>query len=409
MRDPFASLRDELVRAADRAALPVPRPRRRDWLRRRSHPVAIVVAALLVCGTAAAAAVSLTASSSQPLTGRVPGTIEPASVAGYRYRITVSPNLYAGGAGWGSSITYSGGPGTGSGSSEGGGYPTRTDPVFGGSGISLIPAGGTRLRGDTVGFVLTGPQVAAVRFGERTIRTFTSPQLPTGDRAAVFFVPAGFPELTVGWLPGQPIRSSLPIPKLPGYKGPARIPTLAVLPLDRRRNVIPARPSNAYGSFYSFWQAPSAITPGNESQPYHGPTHPLHGVCELAAHGLPGLTPEWGQVIRVISPARDSIGELFLSCINTEYFLHRWPLVAAVLLDARRPGQSLGPIPGAKPVPGLPDIVDLEGGSLTARRIGNAWLVVQGGSGAAQRRQVLAALRISKLDLHRIGRGLGPH
>jgi hypothetical protein len=83
--------------------------------------------------------------------------------------------------------------------------------------------------------------------------------------------------------------------------------------------------------------------------------------------------------------------------------------VAAVLLDARRPGQSLGPIPGAKPVPGLPDIVDLEGGSLTARRIGNAWLVVQGGSGAAQRRQVLAALRISKLDLHRIGRGLGPH
>ena len=76
-------------------------------------------------------------------------------------------------------------------------------------------------------------------------------------------------------------------------------------------------------------------------------------------------------------------------------------------------------IPGARPVPGQPDMVNLPLGrvplnydtpisadspqlSLTAKRVGNAWLVVQGGAGLAQRVQVLNALRITKLDLHHL-------
>ena len=80
---------------------------------------------------------------------------------------------------------------------------------------------------------------------------------------------------------------------------------------------------------------------------------------------------------------------------------------------AIRPGQVLGPIPGARPVPGQPGMVNLATGQfpsslftrnfgVTAKRVGNAWLVVQGGSGLAQRVQVLNALRISKLDLHHL-------
>ena len=103
-----------------------------------------------------------------------------------------------------------------------------------------------------------------------------------------------------------------------------------------------------------------------------------------------------------------------------------WPLQAAVLLDGHRPGQILGPIPGARPVPGQPDLVNLPLGrvplnydtpisadspqfSLTAKRVGNAWLVVQGGSRLAQRVHVLNALRITKLDLHHLTSGHATH
>jgi hypothetical protein len=59
-------------------------------------------------------------------------------------------------------------------------------------------------------------------------------------------------------------------------------------------------------------------------------------------------------------------------------------------------------------VPGYFDRVTLADASLTARRIGNAWLVVEGSSGAAQRLGVLSALCISRLALH-LGHRLGPH
>ena len=102
---------------------------------------------------------------------------------------------------------------------------------------------------------------------------------------------------------------------------------------------------------------------------------------------------------------------MFLSCVDAEYYLDGWPLQAAVLLDGRRPGRVLGPIPGGRRVPGQPGIVDVATGrfpsslftrnyGITAKQVGNAWLVVQGGSGLAQRVQALHALRISKLDLH---------
>ncbi len=216
--------------------------------------------------------------------------------------------------------------------------------------------------------------------------------------------------LTLDWHPGEPIRSVMQIAPpgpggsgsgIPGYHGPHNIPTLAVLPLDSEGNVIPSQPAYPSFPFPYFWQAPSAVTPNISEPPYHGPTHPLPGVCELAQHGLPGLTAEWGHAIHEIAPVRDSVGELFLSCLDTEYYLHGWPLLVGVLLDARRPGEVLGAIPGARPVAGHPDTVNFEGGNLTARRSGDAWLVAQGGSGTAQRLEVLAALRISRLDLHK--------
>ena len=122
----------------------------------------------------------------------------------------------------------------------------------------------------------------------------------------------------------------------------------------------------------------------------------------MKQHGLHGLTPEWGSTITSLPTVKDYVGELFVSCVSTEYYLHGWPMAAAVLLDARRPGAALGPIPGAHPVPGHPEFVDFIGASLSARRVGDAWLVVQGGSGTTQRLRVLKALEINKLDLRHL-------
>ncbi|MGO9958701.1 MAG: hypothetical protein ACLP50_22520 [Solirubrobacteraceae bacterium] len=410
MNDPFDTLRAELVSAAARAELASPR-RRWTWLRGRSHPVAVVIAALVVCGSAAAAAVSLSASSSQPLSGRVPGRVArlraagAISVAGDRYSIRVTPSLSSGSSGWAVFIAYKGPPfGGGLGGGGGGGYPTPTDPIFQGGGVAPwnIPSG-TQSKGDSVGFVVTGPQVAAVRIGDRTIRTLTSRQLPSGDRVAVFFVGARAPTPIVGWGPGQPINSRLRVPEPGphGLRGWTSIPTTTVLPLDSAGDVLPTAgpaPGYGYARGWSFWQAPSAVTPQIHEPRYHGRTRPRAGVCELAQHGLPGLTAEWGSTITGLPAVRDYVGELFTSCVSTEYYLHGWPIAAAVLLDARRPGAVLGPITGARPLPGHPDIVDFAGASLSARRVGSAWLVVQGGSSTTQRVMALKHLQIKKLD-----------
>ena len=414
MKDPFVILRAELVEAAERAAIPAPRKR---WgrLRRPSRPMAIVLVALVITGSAAAAVLSLTRS--QPLVGRVPGAVTPASVAGYRYTIAVTPVLFAGTAGWQPWIVYNS-PGT-SGSGEGG-APLPTTPIFGVGGPTSVA------RGESVAYVLTSPQVWAVRIGRRTIRTISSPALPTGDRAAVFFVPAKGPGFLI---PGLPVGPS-PVGPSPG-KHPSRMKNIPTIrPLDRSGRVIATQlttPPNEGPPLT--WMAPDAVTrwwplpfgtvpyhhPG-----YHGRTHPGPGVCELAQHGLPALHAQWGHTVAWISPVHDALGEVFLSCIDAAYYLHGWPFDVAVLLDGRQPGQVLGPIPGARPVPGRPEVVSLATGQfpsslftrnfgVTAKRVGNAWLVVQGGSGLAQRLQVLNALRISKLDLHHLASRHAPH
>ena len=114
MTDPFDLLRADLVRVA--AAGP-PRAARwsrwRDWLRRQPRGLVLVAAALVIGGSAVAAVISLHATSSQPLAGKVPGSpTRPASasstvsVRGDEYRIMVFPQLTAGEVGWCTGITY---------------------------------------------------------------------------------------------------------------------------------------------------------------------------------------------------------------------------------------------------------------------------------------------------------------
>lgn len=72
------------------------------------------------------------------------------------------------------------------------------------------------------------------------------------------------------------------------------------------------------------------------------------------------------------------------------------PLDTATLLDARHPGRIPAPISLMTPVRGMPGLYNAPAGwhgQLTARRHGASWLVVAGGSGLAQRIEVLVHLR----------------
>jgi hypothetical protein len=462
-RDPFADLpllgelRERLevrFRAAEQQPLSsgasVRPPLRRRWLARHSRLLAVLGVLLLAAGTATAA-ITLGGTPSAPLSGSVPGfpsgtanepgRSETFTEVGKQYRIVFAPQLSGGEAGWRTFIGFDlhGRPEGGEGGEAG--YPTHSTPLAGGAGVGFTSA--PLPSGDAVDYVLSAPRVAAVRVGTRTIRTRAVATLPAEDRAAVFFVPAGSPPVAIppagARLPyyirvpvmrplphsrglkhvgaghfyrerpiltprgrGRSVRSRGPAPAIPR----PRIRTVLVratplIPLDREGHAIaytPPRPQRTARRIGA-WQV---AHPG-EHHPGAAATHPLPGACEIAQDGLPGLRAQWGHVLARIEPVTDAEGELFLSCVDTEYFLHGWPLDSAILLDARRPGLTLGPLPGASPVAGHPGVVNVALGSLpgdlTARRVGNAWLVVESGASLAQRLRVLDALRIAKLSL----------
>ncbi len=154
----------------------------------------------------------------------------------------------------------------------------------------------------------------------------------------------------------------------PRYGAPT--PPLLAIGADGRRLGPLHEQSVGLVSAIHWWQKPARGAPG---------------PCQIRAHGLPGLEPEWGHVAAAIRsyPAR-IIGRAFFSCADTEYYLHKWPLESAILLDAQHPGSAPAAIPGMTPVAGAPGLFNAPGGfdgEITAVRQPNRWLVVAGGSG----------------------------
>jgi len=159
-------------------------------------------------------------------------------------------------------------------------------------------------------------------------------------------------------------------------------PELRLTAVDRDGRVIP-RPR--------FYDGPAV-----ESRWWKRGNRVPAGPCRLKARGLPGLTAQWGHVAGAIRPYGAPIdGRAFFSCIDTEFFLRKWPLDAAILLDAAHPGRRPAPLPEMTPVPGAPGYFrepSTWNGAITARREGPWWLLVAGGSGGAQRLEVLRHL-----------------
>jgi hypothetical protein len=375
--DPFDVLRDELVQAATRVQTTA---RRRPvwWSRRRSRPIAIVIAALVVGGSATAAVVSLKAESSAPLAGAVPGHVTTRGAGLFRvepgeaYSVTVAPVLQAGLAGLCTMLTYRstrGGFGSGG---CGGSYPTSSQPLFGDIGIAFYTGGRIRV-GGAIQYVLTGPGVAAVRVGTSlTVSARKQSGLPAGDGAVVFYLPAGSPTIKP---PGIPPRAA------------ARTEGLTLTALAADGQPIPTTPANPpFRLPERFWQQP-------QPQP--------KGRCTLAAP--PTYVPVRGTVVYSIRAVPGVEGAALLSCLSTDYIVDNTTIVAAVLLNARSPGTPPPAIFGTQPVAGAPGFVHREYPiralpPITARRSGNAWIVVQGGHSLAQRISILRRLKITAIN-----------
>lgn len=292
---------------------------------------------------------------------------------------------------------------------EGGDYGWCVQEGSGGGTCATVPTQNTRTLSGvvTIGAVvgtnitrreeritaLLAPDVRGVLADGRSAAVVTQAQLPYGLRLAqIDFARHITPTVrhSVGSAtslgpPGQkafgqptPRRSAPEAPPVPEGAGPNLLATGAN---GKPLAYFNPEPGGGVSMNVRWWEKPQPLPPG---------------PCEIRARGLPALEPEWGHVAATIRPyPAKIIGRAFFSCTDTEYYLHKWPLETAILLDAQHPGRPPASIPGMKPVKGTASMVNAPGdwhGEITATRHRNAWLVVAGGSGLHQRIEVLRHL-----------------
>jgi len=129
---------------------------------------------------------------------------------------------------------------------------------------------------------------------------------------------------------------------------------------------------------------------------------PPAGACEILTHGLLGAS---GYVVGHVHAIGGLAGRPYLSCADTQLAAeHPLGPTVAILLDARDPGLRPAAFPGARAVPGHPSTFNVPPVSLakahrqfpslldpaiTARRIGDAWLVVEASGTLAARIAIL--------------------
>lgn len=375
----------------------------RDWLRARHRGVALVLAALVTAG-AATAAVTLSGRASRPLRGTIAVSGPNGALGSLRYSIGgLVPSLAPGRVGW--CVTYgeTGRLSAGAGKAIPAGRGVGGCSYAAAIGRPVFASDGSH--GPGLHFFLTAPDVAAVRVnGRLTVLTRPDPQLPYGLRAAVFQARLDAPVTDVVALDhhDRAIPAALP--------------------------VLPAAPTIA-------WRAP----------------HPQpDGACSITLRTESAPRVLGGIAVRGLVPTAGIQGRAFLPCVELELLDEQFYMEAALLLDAAHPGSSPAPLPGMRPVPGhsgwfdspnpqaFPDGGDrglnpgfdatdsnlalfdpnrfgssdipMPDGGVSARRVGNAWLVVQGGRGTAQRLTVLATLQPGRVELNApiaIGRPTG--
>ena len=384
-----------------------------NWRHGARALVLVLVMALATGGATAAVLLSGTRHSA-PLAGTFPGSRR--SLSSTNYRIGFTPDITGGVVGWCDQINFTtwlthptkrahferlseayGGGAAGCGSG-----PTATEPFIDSDVVSGSGGRDGQHFSYQVAYYLTAPQVAAVRASPTlTILTRPEPGLPDGYRVAV-----GFPEQEHGGTPGA--------------MGAFRPVALAENGSELARRHPPGGAPWVPDPTVSWWRNsraglralellhPLTLRYADTHRRELFRTRPPAAPCAIDSSRLPGALQQLGHVVLRVRPVPQVIGRAYLSCIDTEISYRGWALDAALLLDAHHPGAPPAPLPGSTPVPGHPGVVQEEEGgifgSITGRRVGNAWLVVESSSrlrsrlvqrtsGLPQRLEVLDALR----------------
>jgi hypothetical protein len=336
---------------------------------------------LLAAGGTAAALGVLSGQPSGPPTGKLGGsTVDSGAATGYI--VSVTPNLDGGAVGWCMTdhVFFKGGSSSGLGCD---GAPLPGRPIIAsdvGSSSSTNRSGVTATTTNLV--FLTTPQVAAVRISPTlTILTRADPQLPNHYRIAIDIQ--------------QTITHGRTHPKL------AHQPAVALDRAGQRIGLLTPPLSIPPHDAATYWQPGPTI--GVRPQPtLHKPPA---GACEIDTSALHGSDLVFGSVVQHVHGFPNLASKTYLSCATTQFSYDHKNVIAAILLDAQHPGSTPEPLPNATPVPqhpltfNEPDAVTpadtrapFPAGPITARRVGNAWLIVQTNGTLAQRLAILDRL-----------------
>jgi hypothetical protein len=256
----------------------------------------------------------------------------------------------------------------------------------------------------TISVYLTTANVAGVRLGSGApLLTRSSPLLPGGYRIAITAT-AGRQRLRPGQKPLNDLRiyaAGAPIDRFFGT-----VPSIAGWPapvaLDSRGRAIGGAPTGGAVSDVAESWRPIFPTSG-----VHPPVRVVvpKAACELRTRGIDGANPTGGAVVETIHGFPQLADDAFLSCASAGFGVGSGAasdniVEAAILVDARDPGSRAPALPNSKPVPGHPSYVEeavtqlVRSMTITARRVGPAWVVVETQDPVAlrQRLRILDAL-----------------
>lgn len=325
---------------------PAPLSRRRRW-----RPAALLVAGVLLTGSAAAAVTLKPGRTSDPLHGTVTGPILGAPAGRATYRVEMAPYLSAGRVGWCVTLAVRAGARLGIGGEGCGAAPPAGAPQIAGGGVSSTVSGDS-----TLAYFVVDERVARIVMpdGQRVIPR-VSPGVPSPWRAAVVETD------------GEPAPE-------------------AVSFVDSAGRVLSVAGQRRAGTR-------AAGTARLATQQYHPTTGTASG-CALRVPRGAGLRASSAKVVteRATGPV-DVNGRAFLTSSTVVLYEGRIRFTAAALVDAVRPGRRPAALPGQRSVQGRRGLVDA-GGGISARRVGSRWLVVRGGDRAGRHR-VLAALGLA--------------
>jgi hypothetical protein len=233
-----------------------------------------------------------------------------------QYVVELTPNLDTGAIGWCAGVTIAG---VGGGRGCGAAGPPGTHMLAGG-GMSSTRGGG-------LAYAVVDAAVQTVVFGSRRVTPRRDPSVPAPWRVAV-------------------ARAS---PE-----------TITLLDGDGRN-------LSSENRFAGRDPRGKAVDPGN----------PPDARCAIRADALPGLRAVSARLLTTIR-TRPAIAPAYLTCATTVYYLGKWRVRAAVLLNAADPESQAPPLPPSR--------------LLTAKRAGKGWLVAFGAD-RVSRERVLAVLR----------------